>query len=151
MSRGIRILLIGSLILNVFLVGAIGGGVWRWTHGYGNRIGWRTQVADVLPPEQRRQFRAAMRQTALGARGLVIEGRQARAEAARLYVRPDFDAAAISTQLDRARAADVALRERLERRVVEFSAGLPVGEREKLAGALRQGPFRQPAAPARPR
>jgi uncharacterized membrane protein len=136
--------LIVSLVLNVFLVGAIAGGLWRWTKGYGGAGGWRMQVAETLPPEQRHQFRAAMRQTVLSSRDLVRQGRQARAEAARLYVQPTFDAAAVSAQLDRARQADGLLRERLERRVVDFSAGLPVGERTKLAGALRQGPFRQP-------
>lgn len=145
MSRGVKILLIASLVLNIFLVGAIVGGVWRWTHGYGTRVGWRIQAADALEPAQRRQFRAAMRQTALASRGLVIEGRQARAEAATLYVQPNFDGAAVSAQLDRARRADVELRTRLERRVVDFSAGLPLAERQKLADALRQGPLRQPA------
>jgi uncharacterized membrane protein len=143
MTRRTRIILIVSLVLNVFLVGAIAGGLWRWTKGYGAG-GWRVQVAATLPPEQRRQFRAAMRQTVLASRDLVRAGRQARAEAARLYVQPALDAAAVSAQLDRARQADGLLRERLERRVVEFSAGLPVDERAKLAGALRQGPFRQP-------
>jgi uncharacterized membrane protein len=144
MTRRTRILLIASLILNIFLVGAITGGLWRWTHGYGAAGGWRVQAAETLPPEQRRAFRAAMRQTVIASRDLVRAGRQARAEAARLYVQPAFDAAAVSAQLDRARQADVTLRERLERRVVTFSAGLPVDERARLAGALRQGPLRQP-------
>lgn len=145
MSRRMKILLIVSIILNVFLVGVIAGGIWRWSHGYGTRVGWRMQAIEALAPDQRRGFRAAMRQTTFASRDLVIEGRRARAEAARLYVQPHFDAVAISAELDRARTADVTLRERLERRVVDFSAGLPLAEREKLADALRQGPLRQPA------
>ena len=36
------------------------------------------------------------------------------------------------------------LRGRIEERVVDFSAKLPIAERQALAEALRRGPFRQP-------
>jgi uncharacterized membrane protein len=60
-----------------------------------------------------------------------------------LFVQPQFDANAINARLDQARAADSAFRANLEHALVQFSAGLPQDQRQKMAEALKQGPFRQ--------
>lgn len=143
---GARLLLIASLVLNVFLLSAGGAILYRWDHdlGLGQRGGWRMRAADTLAPGHRAAFRAEMRETVLAARPLAREGRAARADAARLFVAPRYDAAAIRQALTRARAADVALRGRIEDRVVTFAEALPSDERQALAQVLRSGPLRQP-------
>jgi len=143
MRNSLRLLLIVSLVLNLFLLSAGAALVWRWAHGFGAG-GWRGRAVEVLAPEHRRPFRQAMRQTVLGSRDLLAEGRNARADAAAHFVEPAFDAAKIKADLARARAADVALRGRIEERVVDFAGNLPVEERARLAEVLKRGPFRQP-------
>lgn len=143
MRTGVRLLLIVSLVLNLFLLSAGGALLWRWAHGFGAG-GWRGRVVEVLSPDQRRPFRQAMRQTVLASHDLVSAGRAARADAAAHFIEPNYDAAKVKADLARARAADVTLRGRIEDRVVDFAATLPVEQRAKLAEALKRGPFRQP-------
>lgn len=141
MKRWHAVALIGSIVLNVFLLGAIGGSLWSWTHdrGIGLRAGWRVRAADALPPDTGDAFRAEMRATVRGSMPLVLQARAARVEAGRLFVARRFDAAAVQAQLDRARAADVALRARLEQHLVGFAGTLPQDQRAALSGALRVG------------
>jgi uncharacterized membrane protein len=141
-----RLLLIASLVLNIFLLSAGAALAYGWhaNFGLGPRAGWRGRAADALPADRAKAFRAAMRETVLASRPLVREGREARAEAARLFVQPNYDANAIKAALARARTADVTLRGRVEERVVDFSATLPIAQREAMAEELRRGPFRQP-------
>ena len=137
--------LIVSLIVNVFLLGIIAGSVWHWTHdrGMGFRGGWRMRVAESLPPEQAQALRETVRNTIKQAMPRLRESRAARAEAARLFVQPQFDANAINAKLDLARASDIALRTDIEHRMVQFAATLPQDQRQKMAEALKDGPFRQ--------
>ena len=146
MSLRLRLLLIFSLILNAFLLSAAGALAFSWhrNFGLGLRSGWRMHAADVLPADHARAFRATMRETVMASRPLVREGRLARADAAQLFVQPNYDGAGIKAALARARAADVSLRGRLEDQVVNFASTLPVNERQAMAYALRRGPFRQP-------
>lgn len=147
MSRGMRIALIASLAVNIFLVGAIASGVYRWrqTVGIGLSQGWRARAIRVLPDDEALRFRREMRATVLTARPVVRIAQQSRRNAADLFVAPDFDAAAVSAQFRRARAGDFILRERVEAKLVDFAASLPQDERRQLARALRRGPLRQPA------
>ena len=151
-SRALRILLIASLVLNVFVVGGLAGAAIMWQRletqrplvGLGRPARLR-QAADVLAPENRRMLREAVRTAALSSRPQVEQARAARQEAARLLVQPDFDRAAFEAALARARAADLAVRTRLEEAVTDTAARLPFREREALAAALdRSGTLRQP-------
>ncbi|HEX8445918.1 MAG TPA: periplasmic heavy metal sensor, partial [Sphingomonas sp.] len=59
---------------------------------------------------------------------------------------PTLDRAALDAALDRARAADVALRTRLERSATAFAATLPRADRIRLARSLiRRIPDPRPA------
>jgi len=140
-----RILLIASLVLNVFLIGLIGGSLWYWAHdgGMGFRNGWRARVMESLTEPQAKAMRQAIHATFREEMPALRAGRAARAEAARLFVQPQFDAAQINAKLDQARASDMALRTRLEHRMIEFAATLPQDRRKKMAEALKDGPFRQ--------
>ena len=143
MKRWPTILLIVSLVLNVFLAGAIAGGIWHWKNQPEERNGWRRHVADALPPAQARAFHQAMKDTVRASRPAVIEGRSARAEAVRLLAEPVYDGPALLRQFDRARAADNILRMNIERRVTAFASALPQDQRQRLAKALEDGPLRQ--------
>jgi uncharacterized membrane protein len=141
-------LLIVSIVLNIFLVGAIAGGVWRWTHQ--PAAGWRARAAASLPRDHARHFRRTVRQTVRENIDVAREAREARAEAARLFIQPQFNSAAVIGQLRRAQVADATLRDRIETTVVTFAATLPLQERQALAQALSSGPLRhKPAAPPR--
>ena len=151
MKRRNTILLIVSLVANVFLIGLIGGTVWHWTHdgGMGLRGGWRARVAQSLPAPQAQRLRAEIRDTFKQTMPTLRQGRAARAEAARLFVQPQFDTDAIIARLDQARASDMTLRANLEHRMVRFASTLPQDQRIKMAEALKDGPFRQ-GPPRRP-
>lgn len=146
MKRWMVVTLIVSLVVNVFLLGIIGGSIWHWTHdrGMGFRGGWRARVAQSLPEAQRQALHQAIRDTVHQQLPALRQARAARAEAARLFVQPQFDANGINARLDQARASDMALRTSLEHRMIQFAATLPQDQRKKMAEALKEGgPFRE--------
>ena len=146
MKRSALVLLVASLVLNIFLIGLIGGSIWHWTHdrGMGFRGGWRTRVSQSLPAPQAQALHQAIHDTLRQAMPTLRQGRAARAEAARLFVQPQFDTNAIIARLDQARASDMVLRTSLEHRMVQFAATLPQDQRKKMAEALKEGgPFRE--------
>jgi len=138
------ILLVSSLVVNVFLIGLIVGTVWHWTHdrGMGFRGGWRMRVAQSLPQPQRQLLRQTIQDAVRQAMPRLRASGAARAEAARLFVQPQFDANAINAKLDQARASDMQFRTELEHRMIGFAATLPQEQRQKMAEALKDGPFR---------
>ena len=145
MRRWPKVLLIASLVLNIFLIALIGGSIWRWTHNptLGLDNSWRTRVAQALPKPQAEAFRETMHATFNANLDLVRRSRAARAEAARLFVQPQFDGNAVLFRLNQARLADTALRSKFEQSITRFSATLPQDQRAKLAEVLKAGPFRQ--------
>jgi uncharacterized membrane protein len=155
MTRSLNVLLAISLFFNVFAAGAIGGGLVMLSR---SDIRQAPAVAaprplrsagDVLPAPDRDRFRQTLQQVARENRDLVRIGRDNRQIAARLFVQPTFDQAAVSAALERARNADVHLRMTLETAAVGFAATLPPDERALLAQSLeRGGPLRHPAEPA---
>lgn len=151
-NRALRILLIVSLVLNVFVIGGLAGAAISWQRvdaqrplvGVGRPARLR-QAAEALSPENRRMVRQSVRAAAYALRPEAARARGARREAARLLVQPAFDRAAFEAALARARAADVAIRTRLEGAMIDAAAQLPRSEREALAAGLdRSGAMRQP-------
>lgn len=141
-DRSTRRLLILSVILNVFLVGAIVGGAVMWLRNPGPAVvGGQLQLAGAqLPDAQRAALRQALSATRRAARPIALERRAARAEAARLLAQPTLDVAALEGALARVRRADIAMRERLEARTVAFAATLSPTDRARMAeGLVRRG------------
>ncbi|SOE35851.1 Uncharacterized membrane protein [Delftia acidovorans] len=163
-----------SALLNLFLVGGIAGGTWRWWahQAEARSVATSTQTgtptgapagsspatarglrfaADGLPPERRQAFRTGLREVRREAAALTQGSREGRAEVVRLLAAPQFDRAAVEAALARTRAADTAVRERVEAHVVDFAAQLTPAERQTLVQGLaaQQGPFHVPASPAR--
>ncbi|RQZ65045.1 periplasmic heavy metal sensor [Burkholderia sp. Bp9004] len=153
-ERGWKLLLVGSVVLNVFMLGAIGGGAYQWfsthrdLHGTG-MPGQRTALrfaADGLSDARQRAFAAVLKAARKDARDFAREGRDGRITVLDLLAAPQLDRPAIDAALDRTRAADSALRGQVERSVVDFAATLTPDERAKFVDGLRRsGNWRLPA------
>jgi len=154
-TRAVKALCVGSLVLNVFLVGAIVGGTYRWfigPHAQSTATSTRPAAplalrfaAQGLSPERRQQFLDALKQARRDAKLLAQQAREGRREVLRLVAAPQFDRHALDAALANTRSADVALRERIEAAVADFVATLTPAERVTFAqGLTLRGQWRQP-------
>jgi uncharacterized membrane protein len=144
MSTG-RNLLIASVVLNVFLAGALAGGA-VWIRSGKSGQGYSLEAAGGrLPDQQRMLFRKALREVRRESRDIILDGQQARREAADLLRQPVVDTAALSAALERARNADIAVRTRLEQRIIEFAAAGSAEDRSVLAEGLARRSGTQPS------
>ena len=145
MSAG-RNLLIASVVANVFLAGALAGGA-VWLRSGKPAQGYSLEAAGGrLPDQQRTLFRKALREVRRESRDIILDGQQARREAADLLRQPVLDTAALSAALERARNADVTVRTRLEQRIIEFAAAGSAEDRSVLAEGLARRSGTQPSA-----
>ncbi|MBY4668846.1 periplasmic heavy metal sensor, partial [Burkholderia contaminans] len=113
-ERGWKFVLVGSVVLNVFMLGAIGGGAYQWfsTHRDLRASGApasRTALrfaADELPDARQQEFVAALKAARKDGRDFAREGRDDRITVLDLLAAPQLDRTAIDAALDRTRAAD---------------------------------------------
>ncbi|TGQ65080.1 MAG: periplasmic heavy metal sensor [Mesorhizobium sp.] len=145
-THWVRGLVIASVVLNVFFAGAfVGGAVWlrntRASAGYSLE-----SAGGQLPAQDRKAFRKALRQVRMDSRQTILDGQQARQEAADLLQKPVVDTVALSAALERARSADVTVRTRLEQAIVDFAANTSPQNRRALAAALVRHMERRAAA-----
>ncbi len=157
-DRSIKALLAASVLLNLLLVGGIGGGIWwAWRQPEVRAAVVQAQPAaaqrglrfsaDALAAPQRQAFRNGLRDARRESADAVAASRAGRLEVAHLIAAPQFDRAAVESALQRTRDADLALRARLESSVAGFAATLTPPERIQLVeGLSTQGPLR--VAPA---
>jgi uncharacterized membrane protein len=148
-----KALIAASVLLNVFLLGAIAGGAWRWLAGaHEAQPAQRTALrfaADDLSPERQAQFVDALKSARRDGKAYAREGRDDRRVVLDLLAAPQLDRAALDDALARTRTADSALRAQVESGVADFAATLTPEERVKFAEGLRQrGQWRLP--PAKP-
>ena len=162
-DRGLKIGLTVSIILNVFLIGGIAGGLAFWrlnppvqavatppADGPQQRRALRF-AADELAPEQRAAFLQALRQARRGSLADAREAQQHRRDLAGLIGAAPFDRAAVIGALDGARTADIAVRTRLETAVVDYAVGLSPADRAVFVRGLARTPtLRQPPARRNP-
>lgn len=145
-ARWVRGLIVTSVVLNVFLAGAfVSGAVWLKNARAG--AGYSLETAGGRLPEQdRKAFRQALRQVRMESRQIILDGQQARQEAADLLQQPVVDKAALAAALERARNADITVRTRLEQAIVDFAANTSPENRSVLASALMRHIERRAAA-----
>ena len=149
-NGGIRVALAASLLVNVFVCGIIGGGLWILERGRGPTLsavqGRPVRVAgQALPPADRLRFEEIINQVLLDGRGLQRTAVSSRREAAALFKQPNFDKAAVANLLEQGRTADIALQSRIDDAAIDFASTLPPDERASLAAGLeRGGPLRHP-------
>ncbi|MBN9222668.1 MAG: periplasmic heavy metal sensor [Mesorhizobium sp.] len=145
-TRWVRGLVVASVVLNVFLAGALASGA-VWLKHARTGAGYSLETAGGRLPEQdRKAFRQALRQVRMESRQLILDGQQARQEAADLLQQPVVDKAALAAALERARNADVTVRTRLEQAIVDFAANTSPENRSVLASALIRHVERRAAA-----
>lgn len=134
-----RIALIVSVILNLFLAGALAGGA-LWLRGGAPmiRAGSLRIAGDELPSDRRAAFRHALREARVSVRPTILRSRAAKREAARLLRAPTPDPAGILAALAEARTADMTVRAAVEARAVAFAATLPPADRARLADAMQR-------------
>ncbi|MGA9705174.1 periplasmic heavy metal sensor [Pseudomonas sp.] len=140
--RSLKPWLIASVLLNVFLLGGVGGGLYHW-------IAASTQPAEVvvnqhglrqamvkLPPERRKELRQLLRHNRADSQPLVMAGREARLGVIKQLEAPTLDREALVAELAKAREADAALRALVDSTLAQFAGTLPQDERQKLVEAL---------------
>jgi len=144
----LRLGLIASIILNLFLAGALVGGYASLRTGKRMLNAGSLRIAGAeLPASERRPFRQALREARQTQRASIVASRTAKARAAAMLREASVDQAAVLAELDRARAADMTVRAAVERRAVLFAARLPAADRAKLADAMeRRAKRRAPGA-----
>ena len=137
--RALSISLFASLALNLFLVGAIVGGlvIGHRIHAAAHQGAhplWN--AADALTPAHRQAYRALLRDQAMTVAVQVRQARRERREAWDGLVSQSFDAAETSRRLAAARALEMQARGGVEEKIVQFAATLPPDERARLADGL---------------
>ncbi|MBI0331290.1 periplasmic heavy metal sensor [Burkholderia plantarii] len=152
-GRAPTLLLAASVVLNVFLLGAIAGGAYQWyarQHGAGGAHGPKVALrfaAEALPAERQHQFTEALKAARRDARVYAREGREGRRDVLDLLAMPQLDRPALDEALARTREADMRLRAQVEGSVADFAASLTPEERQRFVDGLRHsGQWRQPAA-----
>ncbi|HXZ07902.1 MAG TPA: periplasmic heavy metal sensor [Paraburkholderia sp.] len=159
-----KLLLVGSLVLNVFLLGGIAGGAYRLVAARGASVEAQAQqlqqeqqqqhalrfAAENLSAERQEEFIDGLKDARRDGRQFARDAREGRREVLRLLAAPQLDRVALDDALARTRAADSALRAKVESSVADFAASLTPDERAKFAESLKQrGQWREPE-PAKP-
>ncbi|EDZ99495.1 putative membrane-associated protein [Burkholderia sp. H160] len=144
--------LLGSVVLNVFLLGAIAGGAYQWFAARGANQPATAQdqhalrfAAEPLPAERQQAFLDGLKNARREGRQYASDGREGRREVLRLLAAPQWDRAALDAALARTRAADSSLRAMVEASVADFAATLTPEERVEFAESLKlRGQWREP-------
>ncbi|CAI9002272.1 periplasmic heavy metal sensor [Pseudomonas marginalis] len=140
-ARSLKPWLFVSILLNVFLIGGVGGGLYHWmanarpAEAVVNQHGLR-QAMVKLPPERRRELRQLLRRNRDDSQPLIMAGREARLGVIKQLEAPSLDREALLAELAKAREADMALRALVDGTLAQFANTLPQDERQQLVEAL---------------
>ena len=130
-----------SVLLNVFLIGGVGGGLYHWratakpVDAMVNQHGLR-QALFKLPPERRRELRQLLRHNRADSQPLIMAGREARLGVIQQLQAPTLNRDVLVAELAKARDADMALRALVDTTLARFATTLPQDERQQLVEAL---------------
>ena len=146
--RTILILLFVSLAVNLFVLGAVAGARFFGAREHGHRPEFRGgppmfAAGAALPDNERDGYQEVLRSAAADAAPKLRQARTLRHDAWTRLAADPVDAAAISTDLDHARALEAEARGDVDHRIVEFAAKLPAADRGKLGQALSLPPQRR--------
>lgn len=148
MSKGFKIMagaLLLSVALNVFAVGFMlgrGGLGDRPSHGRDVSFSPRS-LARLLPEEERRTLRAAMKARQPDLAQAVRQMRDARRQVARLLRAEVLDSAAMADALGQWASAELALRQGSNAAMIEALSGLDQEQRIALVDRLERRRFRR--------
>ncbi|MBF6029040.1 periplasmic heavy metal sensor [Pseudomonas sp. P115] len=139
--RSLKPWLLVSLLLNVFLIGGVGGGLYHWmaraapAEAVVNQHGLR-QAMFKLPVERRKELRQLLRHNRADSQPLIMAGREARMGVIKQMEASTLDRDALMSELTKAREADAALRALVDSTLAQFASTLPREERQQLVDAL---------------
>jgi uncharacterized membrane protein len=144
MSRGLKILLALSILLNVFLICADVAAALKWRRLLDEgTLRQPTQLAiaaRTLDPKVHEGLRQFMRARSAAIRPDFDAARQDRVQAAAIASRPVFDRAAVSALLAKARAEEASGHAKSDEAVLDFMTTMPADQRAKLADGLKARP-----------
>lgn len=151
--RPLKTLLLLSLLLNVFLIGGVAGGLYQWfgqpkpTQALAMPQQGLRQAMTQMPDERRRQLRQLLRQTRIDSQPLIIAAREARQGVVRELGADSLDRRALDAELGKSREADIALRARVDEALANFAGDLSLKERQQLVESMYlRGPGKNRAA-----
>ena len=137
--RGIQLAV--SLALNVFILGAAAGGAYMWHSIESPKPAQNRQAlrfaAERLPADHLKAFQQEIAAARRAGATDIDAAREGRATLAGLLSDKQLDRNAIDTELAKIRAADIALRTRLEQAIIDYAERLPPEQRLKLVEGLR--------------
>ncbi|MFP3563449.1 periplasmic heavy metal sensor [Paraburkholderia sp. SIMBA_030] len=142
-GRSWKFVLVASLVLNVFLLGAIVGGAYQWFAAHsvtGTVLAQQHALrfaAETLSAERQKAFVDGLKNARRDGRQFARDGREGRREVLRLLAAPQLDRPALDAALARTREADSALRAKVEGSVADFAATLSPEERARFAESLK--------------
>ena len=141
-GKGLKIALIVSIALNLFMLGAVAAGYLVGQKAFRERVNAMPLfvAARDLPEAEQTRLKASVREAMADARGDFRDARQARRRAVELAGAPRYDKAAVLSALAEARAAEMRGRARLETRLAESFTEFDVEARRKLAPSIARPP-----------
>ncbi|HWE45127.1 MAG TPA: periplasmic heavy metal sensor [Caulobacteraceae bacterium] len=144
MSRGLKILLALSILLNVFLVCADAAAFLKWRRLIDEgTLRQPTQLAiaaRTLDPKVHADLRNFMRARSGSIRTDFDAARQDRIQAAALASKPTFDRAAVSALLAKARGEEATGHAKSDDAVLDYMVNMTPDQRAKLAQGLKARP-----------
>ena len=133
-----------SLVVNVFVIGAAAGLIFGRAFAPapspGPRLNPLMAAAEKLDPTDREVFKALMQDEVQRQGPTQLDARMERRQVVALMRAPDFDRAEAGAALDRARADDMQVRQKLENTMLDFTAKLDLPNRTALSEGLVGGP-----------
>lgn len=136
MSKKMKMMVIGSLLLNALLIGVIIG---NWSHRFGREhfIGRHAELISKLPQEKAELFLKTVERVHLNNRNIYHRIREARKEAMRILAAPEFDEAAYRLELKKLHELGDLMMQGLANATIELAREFGQEERKILAQHLR--------------
>jgi uncharacterized membrane protein len=150
MSKKIKLLFLGSLTLNVLLVGVLLGDV---SQRFGQKHSRRARMEahmERLPEPMKARLQAAMAQAREENEPVREQLRAARQETIRILKTEPFDEAAYQQQVELVHTLRGQMAQRMADVVQALARELPLEQREALAELLRRPPPPPPPGQGRP-
>ena len=140
MSKKMKILILGSLLLNVLLIGVILGDLshrLRREHFVGRHA---RELASKLPEDKAELFLETVERVHLHNKDVHKQIREARKRAMKILAAPEFDEAAYQIEVEKLRELRGLMKQRLADATIELARQFDQEERRALAQHLRRPP-----------
>ncbi len=141
--RWLWALLVGSLAINLAVVGSLAGFAWRhggWGGG-GHGFFFGGRLLRELPEQRQAEVKAILDRNRPATEQARQRSGEARKDAMRLFEAEPYDRAAFEAAIARMNAAELAMRSSLTAMMGEIGAKLTHEERQRALKSLRRGWF----------